>query len=357
MNVRSVHQIPPQNDNPRNSEGAFLRGKNGEILFAYSRYHGESNHDHAACDIALIVSHDEGESWSEPRMIATAAEFGTKNIMSVSALEQKDGKLAFYFLIKENDMSTTMGRVLSADGEVWQSERCRFDAVPAGYYVVNNDRIVRLSDGRLIAPAAVCSIDVIRNHSKGKALMMDATALVSQDDGKTFSCVPWIFSVNDPAPWMRGYEEPGIIEYDDRLYYWIRTCFGRQYESISYNGMNGFGEPRPSEFTSPRSPMQIKAFDGVAYAIYNPTPDYDGRKALESSWGRTPLVLRKSTDDGKSWGTVNIIEDDPARGYCYPAVFKTRDESLLLAYCRGGAEDGSVLCRLGISKIEISSIQ
>ena len=54
MNVRLLHQIPPAPDNPRNSEGAFLRGKQGEILFAYSRYHGESCHDHAASGTLLV---------------------------------------------------------------------------------------------------------------------------------------------------------------------------------------------------------------------------------------------------------------------------------------------------------------
>ena len=67
MKIRLIHEFPPSKDNPRNSEGAFLRGKKGEILFAYSRYHGDSAHDHAACDIALTVSYDEGESWSEPQ--------------------------------------------------------------------------------------------------------------------------------------------------------------------------------------------------------------------------------------------------------------------------------------------------
>ena len=100
MEVRITHQLAPTEKNPRNSEGAFIRGKGGEILFAYSRYGGDSVEDHAACDIALIVSHDEGESWSEPRIIAPAAFFGTKNVMSVSALTQKNGDLAFYFLIK-----------------------------------------------------------------------------------------------------------------------------------------------------------------------------------------------------------------------------------------------------------------
>ena len=96
METRIIHQLPPSESNPRNSEGAFIRGKQGEILFAYSRYTGESNHDHASCNIALIRSFDEGESWSEPQIIATAEAFGTKNIMSVSALEQKNGDIGFY---------------------------------------------------------------------------------------------------------------------------------------------------------------------------------------------------------------------------------------------------------------------
>lgn len=353
MNIRLVHQLPPEQDNPRNSEGAFLRGKKGEILFAYSRYTGESSHDHASCDIALIVSHDEGETWSKPRLIARAADFGTNNIMSVSAVEQKNGDLAFYFLIKENDLNTTLGRVLSSDGEHWTCERCICN-VPNAYYVVNNDRIVRLSDGRLVAPAAFCANNETLLHGKRH---MASTILISEDDGASFTLSKQVFSLPNPADWSRGYEEPGIIEYSDRLYYWIRTFLGSQYETESREGINGFFEPRPSEFTSPNSPMQIKSFDGVAYAIYNPIPRYNGRVEAEGTWGRTPFVIRKSLDNGNTWGKLNIIEDDDTRGYCYPAVFKTRDESLLLAYCRGGAEDGNTLCRLGISKIEISSVE
>ena len=94
MNIRLVHQLPPGENNARNSEGAFIRGTEGEILFAYSRYRGQSTHDHAPCDIALIESRDEGETWSEPRVIAPAAAFGVKNVMSVSALRQLNGDIA-----------------------------------------------------------------------------------------------------------------------------------------------------------------------------------------------------------------------------------------------------------------------
>ena len=101
MNVVLTQQFAPGLDNPRNSEGAFIRAKNGDILFASSRYHGESCHDHATCDIWLTRSHDEGNTWSEPKELANAAFFGVDNIMSVSAVEQNDGAIGFYYLIKE----------------------------------------------------------------------------------------------------------------------------------------------------------------------------------------------------------------------------------------------------------------
>ena len=355
MNFKLVHQIPPSQNNPRNSEGAFLRGKHGEILFAYSRYCGSSKEDNAACDIALIVSYDEGETWSSPRIIAPAAFFGVKNVMSVSALHQQNGDLAFYFLIKENgdELTSTLGRALSADGINWTCERCVCN-VPSAYYVVNNDRIVRLSDGSLIAPAAIYT--ETRDQSARKSISY-ATALISHDDGKSFERTEWVFSPAEITPWTRGFEEPGIIEYADRLYYWIRTDLGRQYECISTGGAEEFCFPRPSIFTSPRSPMQIKTVDGTSYAVYNPIPRYDGRVELGESWGRTPLVIRKSEDGGNTWGQLNVIEDDEERGFCYPAIFATRDSSLLLAYCRGNAEDGDTLCRLGIAKIGIDSIE
>jgi len=353
MNIRLIHQFPPAPDNPRNSEGAFLRGKHGEILFAYSRYHGESNHDHAACDIALVVSHDEGRTWSEPRIIAPASAFGTKNVMSVSAVEQLDERLAFYFLIKENDFTTTLGRAISEDGEQFTVERCaaRF---PAAYYVVNNDRIIRLSDGRLVAPGAYISAE---DNRLGTHPASTTTALVSDDDGASFTKADFDFVTTDPVNARYGHQEPGMIEREDgSIYLWTRTGYGCQYESISAKGLDGFFPPRASEFTSPPSPMQIKAVGDVVYTIYNPTPRYNGRDMLPGTWGRTPFVLRKSTDGGRTFGELNIIEDDPSRGYCYPAIFGTNDGRLLLAYCRGDDVDGNTLCRLGIAEVEIDSI-
>ena len=353
MNYRLIHQLPPSENNPRNSEGAFLRGKKGEILFAYSRYHGGDNNDHAPCDIYLITSYDEGESWSEPRCIATADFYGTKNIMSVSAMEQKNGDLAFYFLIKENDFTTTIGRTVSTDGEHFEPERCICN-IPPAYYVINNDRFIRLADGRIAAPAAALPAEsLIRDERVPAAAMV----LLSEDDGKTFTRTQWEDSTTDRIHARHGYQEPGLLEVGDRYYIWARTNGYCQYEAWSEKGVEGFETFQPSQFTSPASPMQIKKMAGSYYAVYNPIPAHNCMNRHDPNhWCRTPWVIRKSADC-VAFGPLNYIESSDERGYCYPALFETNDGHILIAYCRGNAADGNVLCRLGIGKIEINSIE
>ena len=353
MNMTLVHQIPPKEGNPRNSEGAFLRGKKGEILFAYSCYRGDSFEDHAACNIAMTVSLDEGKTWSQSRIIAHASDFGVQNIMSVSAMEQKNGDLAFYFLIKESDGGTTVGRAVSRDGVDFYTERCRAD-FPSNYYVVNNDRLVRLMDGRLVAPAAYITTEQLLAGGK---VPYTTTLLISEDDGESFFKADFDFTAKDRLNARYGLQEPGILERADGSFYlWMRTNSYCQYECTSKGDVDHFTTPAPGQFTSPPSPMQVKTLDGVTYAIYNPIPRYNGRVCAPGTADRTPFVIRKSAD-GRHYGSLNIIEDDPTRGYCYPAVFATDDGHLLIAYCRGDAADGNTLCRLGIARIETASVE
>ena len=356
MKFKLLHQLPPAENNPRNSEGAFIRGKNGEILFAYSRYTGESCHDQASCDIALITSNDEGRTWSEPRIIARASEYGTKNIMSVSAMELTDGRIAFFYLVKEeiedSSLIIALARSVSEDGVNYVNERCEIKAEPA-YYIINNDRFVRLKSGRILAPTAY-----LPKEDFSKTVLPCVTScLYSDDDGKTFEKADFDLESAYGINYRYGLQEPGVIEREDGLYLWMRTGYGRQYESFSSCGLDGFCEARPSMFTAPDSPMQMKEYDGVIYSVYNPIPLYNGRKNAKGTWGRTPFVIRKSVDGGKTFGPLNIIEDDETRGYSYPAIFKTNDDRLLIGYCRGDEVDGNNLCRIGIAEIEIASIE
>lgn len=359
MNNRLVYNLPPIPGNPRNSEGAFLRGKKGEILFVYSRFRGDSCHDNACSDLALIVSHDEGETWSEPRVLVRSEEYGVVNIMSVSGVEQQDGTLGFYFLVLDPvTYEVELGRLLTEDGEHFTKEKCIFKNVAPAYYCVNNDRIVRLADGRLMAPYCYVASEAAKTDRRDPC---HCGAFLSEDDGKTFYDAGFDFVTTDPANSRYGFQEPGVIELSDKLYYWIRTGYGRQYETVSTTGPAGFPYPQPSIFTSPVSPMQIKAHNGILYNVYNPKPRWNGYEEYEKEhpgvWSRSPMVLRKSSDEGENWGPLNIVGDDPDRGYAYPAMFFTNDGGMLLGICRGSGEEGNNLCTLGIYKIDLSTVE
>ena len=364
--MKLVHEFIPSGDNGRNSEGSFARLPSGRILFAYSRFTEKSGYDGAACDIALSHSDDEGETWNEPVVIAKAADFGTRNLMSVSAIVQRDGRIGFYFIIKENVGTTTVGRALTADGQSFEVTRCALDA-PQAYYVFNNDRLVRLSDGRLAYPAGrhIAGID------KDERVLMESWSVtvvfVSDDDGATFKLLPPRLAIpalgygpSGEIGGSAGMQEPGLVELKDgTIWIWARTAMGAQYESRSRDGMATFTMPQPSAFfTGPCSPLEVARDEatGALYAAFNPVPPYTARKVDPFSWGRTPFVLAKSVDDGRTWSKPVVVEDDPSRGYCYPSFFFTRDNALLLSYCRGGHECANCLCRLGIMKIGLDEI-
>ena len=93
--ARGVHvglELPPGPNNPRNSEGAFMPLKDGRILFAYSRYYGNSNADHAPAEIAARYSSDKGRSWTTNDEIIVKNECG-QNVMSVSLLRLRSGEI------------------------------------------------------------------------------------------------------------------------------------------------------------------------------------------------------------------------------------------------------------------------
>lgn len=328
--IKMVYEILPSAANGRNSEGCFFTGTDGEILFAYSRYSSAKTADDAACDIALIRSTDNGESWSEYEIIARASDFGVRNIMCASALPLSDGRLCVYFLIKENDGTSSIGRTISSDGVNFVPERCRCD-FPKAYYVIENDRFVRLSDGRV---ATVASRHLERDNG-------EVMPLVSDDDGASFHHTGAYLKLSGTFGVTCGFEEPGIVELENGLIWlYTRTELMYQYQSFSIDGMRSFTTPEPSVFTSPRSPMSVRRFsDGSLIAAYNPIPNYNGRYELTGDMnvnaghsGRTPLVLRVSNDNGRTWGSPIAIETGKNRDFCYPSLFETSDGAVLCAY-------------------------
>ena len=93
-----VGTIPIGPDNPRNSEGDFIRLKDGTIRYFYTRFRGQSSDDFAPADLMFRDSADNGKTWAETDSLAIANE-GSVNTMSVTVRRLPDGRIALFYLV------------------------------------------------------------------------------------------------------------------------------------------------------------------------------------------------------------------------------------------------------------------
>lgn len=346
-------QLNHKRNNPRNSEGAFLDLADGRVLFAYTRYAGGGWSDEAPATISARYSRDGGMTWSK-RDSRLVANEGVLNVMSPSLLRLGDGRIALFYLRKNSlhDCRLYM-RVSSDDARTWgEARKC----IPApGYFVVNNDRVIRLGNGRIVVPAAYHRP---RTESRARTVAdcdWRAIALFyhSDDDGRT-----WLESADWwglPVKNRSGMQEPGLVELaDGTLYGWARTDTGRQWEMTSRDSGTAWSPPAPSRFLSPCSALSLKRIPstGDLLAVWN---DRSRKWNLDtpagSSWGRTPLVAAVSSDEGKSWKRAKVLESDNHRGFCYTAIHFIPGAALL-AYSCGGV-GGGVLQDLRIRRVTL----
>ncbi len=348
--------IGPGTDNQRNSEGDFIQINEKQILFAYSRFKEKSFHDNAESDIAGIVLHNNAEKLDlSYSILKKASDMGVENLMSVSFLRMLNGDIGMFYIKKLPSVKSQIMLSRSSDGcRTFYDDRICCPIVFEGYYVLNNNRVMRLSNNRIIIPLSCHMTDII-----DKKTYFDERGIVyfyySDDDGLTWNRSKSMLSL--PSQHTRtGLQEPGVIELPNNcLYAYFRTDQMLQYESFSYDMGINWTLPQPSKFTSPDSPMKIakNPYSNKYYAVWNPVPNYNGRVKERYAWGRTPLAIA-SSDNGIDFSEPELIEDDPSRGFCYPSIFFIDDKNMLLSYCSGGAEEKACLCRITITKLTVN---
>lgn len=332
-------KLGPGENNPRNSEGDFITLKDGRILFIYSHYTGKSSDDHAPAYLAGRYSKDGGKTWTTEDQLIVKQE-GNMNVMSVSLLRLQNGKIALFYLKKNSETDCIpLMRISSDEAKTW-SEPIPCITDRAGYFVLNNNRVIQLKNGRLLMAVAM-------HRSKDGKWQSKATlySYFSDDNGVTWKSGTAVPNAQDIVT-----QEPGLIELKDgRIMMFIRTDGGFQY--LSYSGDQGvtWTQIEASTIHSPVSPASIARIPSTGDLLLV----WNNNKVREAGWHggkRTPLTIAVSKDEGKTWEQIKDIETDPDGWYCYIAIHFTKKE-VLLGYCAGSQSAKTHLSVTNITRL------
>jgi sialidase-1 len=307
--------------NPRNGEGAIVALRNGRLLLAWTHFTG-GGQDHAEAEIWARVSADGGRSWGTPYRLQE--NIGACNVMSASFLRTHAGELLFGFLVKNHPSEDCRCYVRhSADeGRSWGPPVL---ATPEeGYFVVNNDRLLQTSSGRVLVPAA-------RSVEPGHHAL--ATCFASDDGGHSWArCAPYLDLPGDPV----GLQEPGLVECaDGSLWMYARTARGCIYASRSLDEGETWRAPEPTPLIAPLSPASARRLPGSdqILILYNDRRGVPFNADRSTAFHhRTPLAAAVSADGGRTWRHCGLVEGDLSRAYCYTSIAFHGDETLLTYY-------------------------
>ncbi|MBR5453727.1 MAG: exo-alpha-sialidase [Clostridia bacterium] len=340
----------------RNCEATFLRLNDDSIMMAYTRYMGDCVcDDNAPSEIVARISCDEGENWGEPYVILDPARHGAKTVGSPTLMRMQNGDVGLFYLVRTtpNWVHHLVLARSSDEGKTFSDDvrNCSID-IYDGYHMLVNDSVIRLSSGRILVPITYHT----GNEKAGDNTHVDPCAYgaftYSDDDGETWkSSYDEVFHPFSNT--AAGLQNAVIAEIAPKAVkvFWS-TDMMCQYESYSTDDGNHFMIAQPSRFSSPCSPLKIakNTADGSFYAIWNPTPLFNGRSYSCGTKGQNSLVWSKLDPTATRYSEINVIESDESYGYSHPAAFFTADGKMLLAYSFG---DRSPMEKLAVVKVDV----
>ncbi len=304
--------------NPRYTEGSVLILNDGSLLFAVTQFEG-SGSDFATARIVGRSSRDGGRSWGETRILQENS--GKLNVMSVTLRRLASGRIAMFYLQKNSTSDLDLLVRFSSDETSTFSEPVLV-TTDDGYHVVNNDRIVQLASGRLLAPSASAA-DV---HKAGHFV---SHCYISDDDGAT-----WHRSSGQVDAAKRGAMEPEVIELDDgRIMMLVRTQLGFIGKSYSRDAGETWTEMETSGVTAPEAPASLRRIPatGDLLLVWNHT----FTEGAGHGGKRTPLTIAISSDEGMSWQFEKNLESDATRTFSYPSLIFTGQRAIMTYWDSG----------------------
>lgn len=292
--------------NPRNSESDIITLRDGRLLLGWTEFYAGNGADDGAARIVGCISADRGRTWGDKYTLVE--NDGTCNVMEVNLLRLKTGGIALFHLQKNVEVG---GK---------ETPDCRVMLRTS------------LDEGRTFGPARQLT-DAKRyiETASGRALhLRTGRILVECDDQETAFC---LISDDNGATWREGKHvkpaggdcwEPAAVERNDgRVLMFLRTKLGGQYQTISEDGGETWGEATPTALHGTAAPISIERIPttGDLLAVWN--------KDIHSSRERSPLTAAISRDDGKTWEHFRNVADAAGDAFAYPSVSFVGDRALL----------------------------
>jgi len=326
--VEKPLRIAPGPGNGRNSEGDFVQLKDGRILLVYSKFVGTG--DHAQAELVGRYSSGGGKTWTADDVPVVTRQQSDANLMSVSLLRLQDDRIALFYIRKYASPPDAMYpfldhllmRTSSDEGATWSEPVFVVPESEPGYRVLNNDRVIQLTNGRLVVPVAVHYLP----GWTGFKSSADIVCYLSDDQGATWRTSRTTLESDLLA------QEPGVVELNDgRL---LMFCRSRDCQLLSHSSDGGetWSPLVRSSFSQPTvSPASIERIPntGDLLMLWN---DGDDPLAKAESVGRRPFTAAISKDEGATWQHVRNIGSDPKGWYCYTAIEFVGDH-VLLGHC------------------------
>ena len=300
---------------PRLSEGDVIFTGSGDLLAVYSFYYDGKGHDGSPARLVASLSKDGGRTWSPTWTVADRDQGSQGNVMSASLLRATNGDL----LLAYYDRTPTMpakGMVLRRsrdEGRTW-TDRTVVTPATGNRHAANNACLTRLSTGRIVL--------AVREYIGG---IRWPYTCYSDDDGHT-----WTAGQRVPDPGLtrqqkrgQNVNEPSLCELaDGRLLMTMRSIAGGQFFSWSHDAGETWEKPILSPLLGECSPAILRRIPGTEDILAVWTYGYAGR---------TPLVSAISSDGGRTWKHLKLVEQSQYHAYCYASCL-FRGDRVYLSY-------------------------
>ena len=293
-------------------EPEFHQYPDGDVLMYWNAYDFDECSNN--CVKLYSVSHDRGETWSEPEIfmadflggvpyfVKMLALRGTREVLMLVEHVFRHAPGAGITVDKSRRVATAhadyfkqRSRIViqrSADGGRTFDHGLVWDGV------TGLNELRQLQSGRVVA--AFCFMDPECSDAEKKIQHYTLVALFSDDGGRT-----WTRSNEITVESPRGAMECQIAETEpDRLLCLFRTKAGYVHQSVSEDGGRTWGPAEPTTLPSPESMVRmLRLQSGNLLVVWN-------NVSSTTQQPRHPLSAVLSKDGGRTWGALKVIADE-----------------------------------------------